>query len=137
MGPMDDTMVERFLQDGFVKIEGAFPPRVAEDCARLLWQETGYAPEDPATWRDPVVWVGGTAQGPFAAAADSPALHEAFGLLVGEGRWEPRYSLGSFPLRFPHSEEPDDPGWHGGSPAISPRAPSGATPICAPGTAPC
>ncbi|WP_369250313.1 phytanoyl-CoA dioxygenase family protein [Streptomyces sp. R41] len=109
---MDDEMVERFLEDGFVKIEGAFPPRVAEDCARLLWEETGYDPHDPATWAEPVHWVSGMAQGPFAAAANSPALHEAFDLLLGEGRWEPRYSLGSFPLRFPHEEEPDDAGWH-------------------------
>lgn len=111
-GPMDDVLVERFLADGFVRIEGAFPPRVAEDCARLLWRETGYDPQDPGTWKDPVVWVGGMAQGPFAAAANSPVLHEAFDLLVGEGRWLPRYSLGSFPLRFPHEEEPDDAGWH-------------------------
>lgn len=109
---MDDELVERFLEDGFVRIEGAFPPRVAEDCARLLWRETGYAPDDPGTWKDPVVWVAGMAQGPFAAAANSPVLHEAFDLLVGTGRWEPRYSLGSFPLRFPHEAEPDDAGWH-------------------------
>ncbi|MGW2718576.1 phytanoyl-CoA dioxygenase family protein [Streptomyces sp. NPDC001492] len=109
---MDDGLVERFLDDGFVKIEGAFPPRVAEDCARLLWKETGYDPEDPGTWKDPVVWVGGMAQGPFAAAANTPVLHMAFDLLVGERRWDPRYSLGSFPLRFPHEEEPEDAGWH-------------------------
>ncbi|MGW2747265.1 phytanoyl-CoA dioxygenase family protein [Streptomyces sp. NPDC001450] len=111
-GPVDDKLVERFLEDGFVKIEGAFPPRVAEDGARLLWRETGYDPDDPDTWQDPVVWVPGMAQGPFAAAPNSPALHEAFDALVGAGRWEPRYSLGSFPLRFPHAEEPDDAGWH-------------------------
>jgi hypothetical protein len=109
---MDDQLVERFLKDGFVKIEGAVPPRVAEDCARLLWQETGYEPEDPGTWKDPVVWVGDMAQEPFAAAANSPVLHEAFDLLVGAGRWAPRNSLGSFPLRFPHEDEPDDAGWH-------------------------
>jgi hypothetical protein len=109
---MDDELAERFLEDGFVKIEGAFPPRVAEGCARLLWQETGYAPDDPTTWKDPVYWVEAMAQGPFAAAANSPTLHEAFDLLVGERRWEPRYTLGSFPLRFPHDEEPDDAGWH-------------------------
>lgn len=111
-GPMDDEMVARFLEDGFVKIEGAFPPRVADSCARLLWKETGYDPDDPGTWKDPVHWVSSMAQGPFAAAANSPALHQAFDLLVGEGRWEPRYALGSFPLRFPHTEEPDDAGWH-------------------------
>jgi hypothetical protein len=111
-GPMDDVMVERFLEDGFVRIEGAFPTRVAQDCARLLWQETGYDPADPGTWAEPVVRIPGMAQGPFAAAANSPVLHEAFDLLVGEGRWEPRYSLGTLPLRFPHEEEPDDAGWH-------------------------
>ncbi|MEV1076648.1 hypothetical protein AB0I98_00060 [Streptomyces sp. NPDC050211] len=121
---MDDVMVERFLEDGFVKIEGAFPPRVAEHCARLLWRETGYDPEDPGTWKDPVHWVYDMAQGPFAAAANSPALHEAFDLLVGEDRWQSRYSLGTFPLRFPHEEEPDDGPGHGGSPATPPRAPS-------------
>lgn len=105
-------MVKRFLEDGFVKIEGAFPPRVAEHCARLLWRETGYDPEDPGTWKDPVFWVSDMAQGPFAAAANSPALHEACDALVGEGRWQSRYSLGSFPLRFPHQDEPDDAGWH-------------------------
>ncbi|MFF4269320.1 phytanoyl-CoA dioxygenase family protein [Streptomyces sp. NPDC001536] len=109
---MDDKMVERFLEDGFVKIEGAFPPRVAQHGARLLWRETGYDPEDPATWQDPVVWVADMAQGPFAAAVNSPVLHEAFDVLVGEDRWHSRYSLGSFPLRFPHEEEPDDAGWH-------------------------
>ncbi|MER5514002.1 phytanoyl-CoA dioxygenase family protein [Streptomyces sp. NPDC002763] len=109
---MDDELVERFLTDGFVKIEGAVAPRVAEGCARRLWQETGYDPEDQGTWQDPVVWVAGLADGPFAAAPNSPALHRAFDLLVGERRWDPRYSLGAFPLRFPHREEPDDAGWH-------------------------
>ncbi|MET7487903.1 phytanoyl-CoA dioxygenase family protein [Streptomyces sp. NPDC005538] len=109
---MDDVLVERFLEDGFVKIEGAFPPRVAEDCARLLWRETGYDPDDPSTWKDPVVWIPGLGQGPFAAAVNSPVLHEAFDVLVGEGRWATRYGLGAFPLRFPHEEEPDDAGWH-------------------------
>ncbi|MGV4987409.1 phytanoyl-CoA dioxygenase family protein [Streptomyces sp. NRAIS4] len=112
MGPVNDDLVTSFLTEGFVKIEGAFPPRVAADCARLLWRETGYDPDDPGTWQEPVVRVNGMAQGPFAAAANSPALHEAFDLLVGEGRWEPRYSLGTFPLRFPHTVEPDDAGWH-------------------------
>ncbi|MGW2488106.1 phytanoyl-CoA dioxygenase family protein [Streptomyces sp. NPDC001606] len=109
---MDHELVKRFLADGFVKIEAAFPPRVAEDCARLLWRETGYDPQDPGTWKEPVVRVGGMAQGPFAAAVNTPVLHEAFDQLVGAGRWEPRYSLGTFPLRFPHPADPGDAGWH-------------------------
>ncbi len=107
-----DGWVESFLRDGFVKVEGAFPGETAERGAALLWERTGCDPRDPATWTRPVHWVGDMAQQPFADAADSPALRAAFDLLVGAGRWSPRRSLGSFPLRFPHEEEPDDAGWH-------------------------
>jgi hypothetical protein len=106
------AMVEAFLRDGFVKIEGAFSEATAQECAALLWEQTGCDPDDPATWTEPVRWVGGMAQPPFVAASNTPALHAAFDLLVGAGRWVPRPSLGSFPLRFPHDVEPDDAGWH-------------------------
>jgi hypothetical protein len=110
---MDDDALERaFLRDGFVKIEGAFPAATAEQCAALLWERTGCDPRDPATWTTPVHWVVDMAQPPFVEAANTPALHAAFDRLVGPGRWAPRPSLGSFPLRFPHEEEPDDAGWH-------------------------
>lgn len=110
---MDDTtLIRSFLRDGYVRLPGAVAPRVAHDCARLLWREIGCDPDDPATWTQPVHWVPGMAQGPFAAAPNSPYLHHVFDLLVGAGRWEPRYSLGTFPLRFPHADEPDDAGWH-------------------------
>jgi hypothetical protein len=33
-------------------------------------------------------------------------------MLVGPGRWLPRNSLGTFPVRFPSQEEPGDDGWH-------------------------
>lgn len=105
-------MEHAFLRDGFVKIEGAFPAATAHACARLLWETTGCDPDDPGTWTKPVHWVGGMAQPPFAEAANTPVLHAAFDRLVGAGRWVPRDSLGSFPLRFPHPEEPDDAGWH-------------------------
>ncbi|WP_073502380.1 phytanoyl-CoA dioxygenase family protein [Actinacidiphila paucisporea] len=106
------AMARAFLRDGFVKIEGAFPRATARECEALLWKETGCDPDDPATWTEPVHWVGGMAQPPFVAAANTPALHAAFDVLVGPGRWAPRPSLGSFPLRFPHEVEPDDAGWH-------------------------
>lgn len=110
---MDGSNWERdFLRDGFIKVEGAFPPATAEACAALLWEETGCDPLDPRTWTQPVHWVGGMAQQPFVDAANTPVLHAAFDTLMGPGRWHPRVSVGSFPLRFPHPEEPDDAGWH-------------------------
>jgi hypothetical protein len=107
-----DTMVRDFLRNGFVKVEAAFPERTARECATLLWERTGCDPADPGSWTKPVHWVGDMPQQPFVDAANTPVLHAAFDQLVGAGRWVPRTSLGSFPLRFPHEEEPDDTGWH-------------------------
>jgi hypothetical protein len=45
-------------------------------------------------------------------AANTPVLHAAFDQLVGKGRWVPRDGLGSFPVRFPHPDDPGDGGWH-------------------------
>jgi hypothetical protein len=109
---MDVDLVERFMADGFLKIEQAVPADVADACADLLWAEIGADPGDRSTWRQPVYWVGDMAQEPFARAAVAPVLLDAFDALVGPGRWQPRGSLGSFPLRFPHDDEPDDAGWH-------------------------
>ncbi|GHF70704.1 hypothetical protein GCM10010218_59980 [Streptomyces mashuensis] len=42
---------------------------------------------------------------------------------MGAGRWEPWYSLGTFPLRFPHGEEPDDAGRQMAQPPLMPATP--------------
>ena len=43
---------------------------------------------------------------------NTPLLHAAFDQLVGKGRWEPRHSLGTFPVRFPSHQDTGDTGWH-------------------------
>ena len=106
----DET--ERFVTDGFVHLPEAFPRSVAEECRAFLWRETGLDPDDPATWRQPVIRLGGYTDEPFQRAATTPRLHQAFDQLVGAGRWAPRVGLGTFPIRFPHPDEPGDTGWH-------------------------
>lgn len=109
---MDSESVQHFIADGFVKIEQAVPRDVADACTQLLWAQIDAESDNPSTWTQPVYWIGDMSQEPFAEAANAAALHDAFDALVGVGRWHPRHSLGSFPLRFPHSHEPDDAGWH-------------------------
>lgn len=108
---LDAAQITHFIEAGFVKIEAAFPRELAEQCRAILWRQTGCDPADPSTWTRPVIRLGDYA-GPFAAAANTPVLHRAFDQIVGAGRWLPRGSLGTFPIRFPSPEDPGDAGWH-------------------------
>jgi Phytanoyl-CoA dioxygenase (PhyH) len=111
-GPFDATQLERFVADGFLRVEQAFPRALAGECRELLWRDTGCDPGDPSTWTRPVVRLGDYAQRPFREAANTERLYAAFDALVGPGRWVPRPSLGTFPIRFPSDDDPGDDGWH-------------------------
>src|SRR4051812_23873075 len=104
--------VQRFIEDGFVKIDGAFPPELAAAGREILWHDTGCDPHDPTTWTRPVIRLFDYPQEPFRQAANTEVLHRAFDDLVGLGRWLPRTSLGTFPIRFPSPDDPGDAGWH-------------------------
>jgi hypothetical protein len=109
---MNNSDIQRFISDGFLKIEHAFPRELAETGRELLWRETKCNPHDPASWMRPVIRLGDYGQEPFRQIANMPLLHSAFDKLVGAGRWLARSSLGTFPIRFPSTEMPDDDGWH-------------------------
>src|SRR5579862_4833007 len=109
---LTDAQREHFLRDGFVRIDDAFPAEIAAQARAILWRDTGCDPNDPSTWTRPVIRLGDYPQEPFRIAVNAPVLHSAFDELVGNGRWAPRQSLGGFPIRFPHPEDPGDTGWH-------------------------
>lgn len=109
---VDDAFVETFIRDGAVRLAGAVPTGIVDECRALLWQASGCDEHDRRSWTRPVIRIDYRDDPPFAAAAATPALVEAFDALVGAGRWLPRRSLGTFPLRFPSDENPGDTGWH-------------------------
>jgi hypothetical protein len=109
---LSDTQIQQFIRDGFVRIDGAFPRDLADECRSILWRDTGCDEANPATWTKPVIRLGMYGQEPFAKAANTPVLYKAFDQLVGPGRWRPRRDLGTFPIRFPSSADPGDAGWH-------------------------
>ncbi len=104
--------VKRFIEDGFVRIDHAFPRELADAGREILWRDTGCDPHDSSTWTKPVIRLNDYPQEPFRLAVNSGVLHQAFDELVGAGRWMPRSSLGTFPIRFPSAEDPGDAGWH-------------------------
>lgn len=109
---LNRSQEQEFLNNGFVRIDGAFPRALADECRDILWHDTGCDPHLRSTWTRPVVRLGDYAHEPFVRAANTPLLHAAFDQLVGSGRWLPRTSLGTFPVRFPSKELPADEGWH-------------------------
>lgn len=109
---LSSAQIEGFITDGFVRVDGAFPREVADACREVLWLATGCARDAPEAWTRPVVRVGEIAKPVLRDAANTPTLHAAFDALVGAGRWLPRGSLGTFPIRFPSAEAPEDCGWH-------------------------
>lgn len=109
---LSDAQVQQFIQDGFVRIDRAFPRELADEGRAILWRDTRCDPHDPTTWTRPVIRLGYFDQEPFKKAVNTPVLHAAFDQLVGKGRWRPRPNLGSFPVRFPSPDDPGDAGWH-------------------------
>lgn len=104
--------IEQFLTDGYVRIDGAFSPGLAESGRAILWRDTGCDPDDPSTWTKPVIRLNQYGQPPFVETANTPILHRAFDELVGVGRWLAPRTLGTFPVRFPSAIDPGDIGWH-------------------------
>ncbi len=109
---LSEAQKEQFVQEGFVKLESAFPQETVNDARAILWQATGCDPEDAKSWTRPVVRLGDFTAEPFRQAVNTSVLHAAFDELVGVGRWMPRESLGGFVVRFPHPDDPADTGWH-------------------------
>ena len=106
------AQIDQFITDGFVRIDEAFPRELADAGRAILWADTGCDPDDRTTWIRPVIRLNQYGHPPFQKAANTPVLHRAFDQLVGPGRWAPRTTLGTFPVRFPSSDDPGDAGWH-------------------------
>ncbi|MGH9019357.1 MAG: phytanoyl-CoA dioxygenase, partial [Acidimicrobiales bacterium] len=112
-GPsLTDAEVERFVEDGFVRLDDVVAPAVLAAGREVIWSDLAVSPHDRSTWPAPVARLLPSDPAPFRAAFDSPRLAAAFDQLVGTGRWMDRPHLGLFVVRFPHSEVPDDTGWH-------------------------
>ncbi|WP_224703215.1 phytanoyl-CoA dioxygenase family protein [Devosia aquimaris] len=107
-----DAQIDAFVTDGFVRLDNAFSPEQAAQARAILWAASGCNPDDRSTWTQPVVRLGDMAQPIFQQIANTPILQAAYDQLVGPGRWLPRGSLGTFPIRFPSATDAGDTGWH-------------------------
>ncbi|MEI9917449.1 MAG: phytanoyl-CoA dioxygenase [Bacteroidota bacterium] len=109
---LDRNQIRQFILQGYVRIDDAFPKKLAVAAREILWKRIDADPNDVMSWKHPVVRLGMFDDEPFIKAANTPELHHAFDQLAGKDRWMPCSSMGTFPVRFPSKEEPNDTGWH-------------------------
>lgn len=112
MERLSKNQILQFIEDGFVKLENAFPEHLADECRTILWQTTQCDPNNADTWTQPVIRIGELGLKPFKNAVNTTLLLNAFDQLAGKGNWIPRTTIGSFPIRFPCKQEATDTGWH-------------------------
>ncbi|MGN6418491.1 MAG: phytanoyl-CoA dioxygenase family protein [Pseudobacter sp.] len=109
---LSPEQIKQFIEQGFVRVDEAFPAALAASIREILWKEIGLSPDMPEAWKQPVIRLGYYSAGPFVEAANTPILLNAFDQLVGKDRWVPCRNMGSMVLRFPSDEIPNDTGWH-------------------------
>jgi len=104
--------IEQFVLNGFIRIENAFSQEIADAVLDILWNDLPCDRSNPSTWTEPVIRLGMYAQQPFVESVNSPEMHLIFNQLIGENRWLPCRSVGTFPVRFPSVQKPADTGKH-------------------------
>lgn len=106
------AQIAQFIQQGFVRIDNAFPRELADAGRAIMWRDLPCSEHDPSTWTRPVVRLPGYGEAPFREAINMPVLRRVFDQIAGPGRWRTRNNIGTFPVRFPHPDDPGDAGWH-------------------------
>jgi hypothetical protein len=112
-----DTDVEQFITDGYICVRNAFEAEIIQRCQDELWRlliecEPKLYRNDRGTWVKEHIRLNGSSAQCFVDAANTDRLHKAIDEIVGEGNWKPRRSVGTFPIRFPSENDPDQAGWH-------------------------
>jgi hypothetical protein len=68
---LGDAQIRQFIQDGFVRLDRAFPRELADQGRTILWRDLPCDPEDPATWTRPVIRLGYYGDEPFKRAVST------------------------------------------------------------------
>jgi hypothetical protein len=110
---LTDGQIESFVEQGFVRLEAAFPRALALQCQELLWEQLEpMRPGDPTTWDRPVAQLRSQGAPPFRAAVASERWLGAVTQLAGPNALAHPHLAGAVLVRFPVGGVLDDDGWH-------------------------
>lgn len=103
---LTDAQVTQFEEEGFLKLEQAFPTEAALAAQDFLWKRLamlGVSKDDPATWTEPMVHIKEAYDAPVFQACQTERLTGAIEDLVGKDRWKDKgkpTSWGWWPVNF-------------------------------------
>ncbi len=109
---LTENEIEHFIRNGFVRMDHVFSTEIADAALAILWNDLPCDRSNPATWTEPVIRLGMYTQQPFLDSVNTSDLYSAFNQLIGADKWIPCQSVGTFPVRFPTSQQPNDTGKH-------------------------
>lgn len=109
---LSNEEIEHFIHKGFIRLDNSFSKEIADSALAILWKDLPCDRSNPSTWIQPVIRLGMYSNEPFVHSVNTQKLHNAFNQLVGKDRWIPCRSVGTFPVRFPSTVQPNDTGKH-------------------------
>ncbi|BDI32078.1 hypothetical protein CCAX7_41290 [Capsulimonas corticalis] len=119
---LTDEQIAHFIDQGYVKLEGAFPREKALAAQDFLWErlaERGVGREDRATWTEPMVHLREVYDDDVFTSCMTERLEDAIEEIVGRDRWADRgkkIGWGWWPVNFAlGADKPWDVptgGWH-------------------------
>jgi hypothetical protein len=104
------TQIEKFIEEGFVRIDAVLPTDLVEAAARRAWSGVHANPCEPQRWPAGSTKVGDLADGPEADLLNTDELRAVYDQLVGIGRWRPFKTIPDVRIAFP--EDGDRGNWH-------------------------
>lgn len=107
---LNKAEIEQLILNGFVRIDNAFSQEIADAALDILWNDLPCDRSNPSTWNEPVIRLGMYPQKPFVESLNSKKMHLIFDQLIGKDRWIPCRNVGTFPVRFPSAQQPNDIG---------------------------
>lgn len=122
-GVLSAAQLDQFIHQGFVQLDEAFSAQQAAAARALLWPAAQLDPDAPSTWTRPAIRLGMFPQPECVATANTPRMRGAFDQLVGEGRWLPCRSVGTFRIALPLSLVHAAQAHHGAQPRILAQPP--------------
>ena len=109
---LSEKEIEYFIHSGFARLDDSFSREIADAVLEILWNDLPCERSNPSTWVDPVIRLGMYSDEPFVNSINTLKLHHAFNQLIGKDKWIPCRNVGTFPVRFPSDQQPDDTGKH-------------------------